>query len=560
MTYGHAVDAGFFLDDTTSIRDQRVMMSDDPSSILRTFPMRAVGYYTFWANYQLFGESPSAFRVVNLAIHWLASVSVFVFAQRLLAITGGRQRAEGAWIAGFAALIFLCHPLQTGAVTYIVQRLASLAALLFMVALTAWLFLRTTKKGLITKFLLAIIFLGATALALNTKQNTFTLFPIIILLELLILRSLSLKQAGLGSVVAFGGFVAAIVLLTDGLEKLDAMTRDTALISRWNYFSHQWVVLFIYLKKIVWPSPLMLEYGYDSTSFSLSLRTYAAVGHFLILSGAIWLSRRVPLVSFGVLFFYVTHSVESGVIPIRDLVFEHRNYLPMLGICIALLGAVNCVLTRAPHWRISVLGCAITTCVFLSWLTYDRNDLWTKPEEFLLHDVRLSDNSPRALHNLASWYQQAGQYDKALTTMRSLITANGGSLSLTYTTTYLSVMLNVGLHEEVLDLAEKLLDFTTNRYERAIVLRYMGTAFVGVADDEAAVDCFEEAMGVLQLDYESGLSYGYALIQVGRIGDAFRLIDGLRRRFGEREKVRRLTKIADTALQRQRARDALQPQ
>ena len=83
LTYHHVVDAGFFLDDTTSIRDQLVMMSADPSSIPNRFPMRSVGYYSFWANYQWSGESAAAFRLVNLAIHWVSSTAGSVVSERL---------------------------------------------------------------------------------------------------------------------------------------------------------------------------------------------------------------------------------------------------------------------------------------------------------------------------------------------------------------------------------------------------------------------------------------------------------------------------------------------
>jgi tetratricopeptide (TPR) repeat protein len=199
-----------------------------------------------------------------------------------------------------------------------------------------------------------------------------------------------------------------------------------------------------------------------------------------------------------------------------------------------------------------VVGCA-SLVLALSLVTRDRNVLWSTPEAFLKHDVTHSGESPRALHNLASWYQNDGQYDKALVVMRSLIAANNGSLSLTHTTTYLAVLLNVGLFDEVLDLSENLLAVAGNNYERAIVLRYMGTAFTGIADDEAAVDSFDEARRTLPLDYESGLSYGYSLIQIGEIEAAFTHIAEMKQRFGDRAKLRMLAKVADNALQASRA-------
>lgn len=552
--YSPGVDAGFFLDDTSSIRDQAVMMSDDPSSISRRFPMRAVGYYTFWMNYQWFGEDPAAFRLVNIAIHWLMSATVFVFCYRLLSTTSSHSRAATLWIAGFAALLFLCHPLQTGAITYIVQRIASLAGLFFMVALVAWLFLRSTKRGSLIKALWALVFIGSTALALNTKQNAFTLFPVILLLEVFVLRGVSWKQLFVGALVGVVVIVLAAFVAPELIAQLDAKTRDAPLISRWDYFSHQWVVLLVYLKKMIWPAPLMLEYGYEIGSFSLTWRIVAGLCHLIIIGWALRISRHFPLIAFGIGFFYITHSVESGLIPIRDLAFEHRNYLPIVGLCLALASALGWLVHKWPsHKNYMVVG-YVGLVLALSLVTRDRNVLWSTPEEFLRHDVTHSGESPRALHNLASWYQNDGQYDKALIVMRSLIKANNGSLSLTHTTTYLAVLLNVGLFDEVLDLSEKLLAAAGNNYERAIVLRYMGTAFTGIADDEAAVDSFDEARRTLPLDYESGLSYGYSLIQIGEIDAAFTHIAEMKQRFGDRTKLRMLAKVADNALQASRAK------
>ena len=551
LIYWPGLDAGFFLDDTTSIRDPLVMSSGGPSGIIDRYPMRAIGYLTFWVNYQWFGESPAAFRVVNVVIHWLATLFVYVFCRRILSIQSGDHKND-VWVAGFAAIIFLVHPVQTGAVTYIVQRLASLAALFSIMSLTAWLFLRTSTRGRLVRGSLLLGFICTLFLALNTKQNAFTVIPILILMEVLVLRGISLKNLYIAAGLA--GLTASLtfVIMPEVAAALDSFTREAPLISRWDYFSSQWVVLFVYLQKLVWPAPLMLEYGYDMNSFSLFSRYLAGTAHLLIITVALWLGRRFPLVTFSILFFYIAHSIESGLIPIRDLAFEHRNYFPMLGVSLLLGLGLRTALLNLPSGRAQLLGLSVLICSLLSWTTFERNELWSNPEEFLKHDVEQSAGSARALHNLASWYQNNGQYDMALATMRALVRANEGGLSLTHTTTYISVLLNVGLYSDVLGLASKILERASNNYERAIMLRYMGTAFTGLADDEAAVDTFEEAMMTLQLDYDSGLAYGYSLIQLGRISDAFEHIKEMRQRFGDREKLALLAREGDRALRQRR--------
>ena len=559
VIYWPGLPAGFFLDDTTSLRDPLVLAGEDPSVIADRYPMRMIGYLSFWANYQWFGEAPSAFRVVNVVIHWLSSVFVFLFVNQLLKVQRPTNN-DNLWIAGAAAFVFLLHPLQTGAVTYIVQRLASLAALFSIMSLTAWLFMRTSTRGLAAKGMLLSVFLFTLLLALNTKQNAYTVFPIIILLEVVVLKGLSLRTLSVGSGIACILIVLTFAIMPEAVQTIDSFTREAPLVSRWEYFSSQWVVLLIYMQKLLWPAPLMLEYGYDVDSFSILSRMLAGAIHLAIIGSALWVSRRFPLMAFGILFFYIAHSVESGLIPIRDFAFEHRNYFPMLGASLLFGLGLSAVLNRYPLQKKRVIATTVVIFGALSWATYERNALWAKPEEFLKHDVEQSAGSARALHNLASWYQNDGQYDEALATMRQLVKVNDGGLSLTHTTTYIAVLLNVGLFNDALDLTSKILERASNNYERAIMLRYMGTAFTGLADDEAAVDSFEEAMMTLQLDYNSGLSYGYSLIQVGRISDAFEHIKEMRRRFGDREKLSLLVREADIALSQRRAEQAADTQ
>ena len=556
LVYGHAIDAGFFLDDNRSIRTSTLMSNTDPSGILRRYPGREVGYFTFWLNYQYAGENAAAFRGVNLAIHWLAGLLVFVFVRRLLSLEAGEKAHPYVLLgAAFAGLLFLLHPLQTGAVTYIVQRLASLTAVFYLVALIAWLELRARGRAWLPRILFFFLFGVAWALALKTKQNAVTLVPVIVFLEVFVLKSFRVTALRSLAFIVVTGLVVGLVAAVwpEWLSRLDTMSRETTSMTRWEYFSHQWVVLWIYLSKVIWPTPLLLEYGVAAGDFSVLLRALSGLAHLGLIAAALFVGRRAPLIAFGVAFFYSAHAVESGIFPIRDLAFEHRNYLPMVGICVALGAAVA---ESAHRFAGRIPQLAIVLTVFLlgfSWTTYERNALWTDPEAFLKHDVTHSDQSPRALNNLAAWYQNEARYPESVEIMRQLLQSSDNQLTEPQVVLYLSILINVGLYNDAIDIADQLLTFTTNRYNRGQILRLMGIAFTGKADDQAAVDAFEEAQMTIQLDYESGLAYGYSLVQLGRIEDAFALIKRHKERFGNRPKIAMLARTADLALQKQRS-------
>ena len=556
LGYGHAIDAGFFLDDNRSIVRSTIMSNPDPSGILRRYPGREVGYFTFWLNYQYAGQDAAAFRAVNLVIHWAAGLLVFLLTRRLLSLASDKDDPTPILLgAGFAGLLFLLHPLQIGAVTYIVQRLASLTAVFYLLALISWLEFRLKGKTWPSRALFFLLFGVSCTLALNTKQNAVTLLPVIVFLELFILRSFKVTVLRALSFVALLGFAAILVWVVspDWLLKLDAMTRETNSMTRWEYFSHQWVVLWIYLSKVVWPAPLMLEYGITAGDFSPFARAFAGLCHLSIIVAALYYWRRAPLITFGVAFFYSAHAVESGVFPIRDLAFEHRNYLPMAGICIALGAVVTFLARRLTSWGLQLTAGATLVLSVFTWATYERNALWANQEAFLKHDVKFSNQAPRALNNLASWYQNEARYPESIEIMRQLLQRSDNQLTEPQVVLYLSILINVGLYDDAIEIADQLLDFTSNRYNRGQILRLMGIAFTGMADDQAAVDAFEEAMMTIQLDYESGLAYGYSLVQLGRVEDAFVLIKSHKERFGERPKLTMLARNADLALQRQRS-------
>jgi hypothetical protein len=104
-----------------------------PPALRYAFMTRMLGYLTFAVNYHLHGLDVTGYHVVNLAIHILNGMFVFLILRATLSTNrftdaaGGQVYAKDL-IAGMIAMLFVSHPIQTQAVTYISQRFASLAA------------------------------------------------------------------------------------------------------------------------------------------------------------------------------------------------------------------------------------------------------------------------------------------------------------------------------------------------------------------------------------------------------------------------------------------------
>ena len=109
------------------------------------FRVRFIGFLSFALNYALHGDAVEGYHVVNLAIHLVNALLVYCFVRltfrtpffgvqcSTFEVQGSKPATfllpPSSFIPLFAALLFVSHPVQTQAVTYIVQRIASLATL-----------------------------------------------------------------------------------------------------------------------------------------------------------------------------------------------------------------------------------------------------------------------------------------------------------------------------------------------------------------------------------------------------------------------------------------------
>jgi len=127
----------------------------------------------------------------------------------------------------------------------------------------------------------------------------------------------------------------------------------------------------------------------------------------IALGVAAWRTR--PIVSFGVLFHYLAHVVESSVIPIPELAFEHRTYLPNVGLCL-LAGWV--MLAELPRWsrdRRPVVAAIALILGLLAVTTWQRNQRWRDPVTFWRHNTECEPTKARAWGNLGKHLVLAGR-------------------------------------------------------------------------------------------------------------------------------------------------------
>ena len=420
LCYGHTLDVPFYLDDNNSLRGNEAIQQVDLGTLWGLYAARIVGYLTFALDYAVHGYSLTGYHLVNILIHVLATFMAYQVALALLKTPRLESMANEQailWLPLITALIFAIHPLQIQAVTYIVQRLASLVALFYLSSLYCYLQFRlskTPKKKIIFGFLLII----SGCLALFTKQNAVTIPLVFLLLEWIFFnpqRKIIIAGAICTSIGLLGAYLLFPIVLNQELFAfISERTRETGLLSRIEYLSVQMYVLWSYILRFLLPVNLALiyEYAVPESFFSPGI-FFPAVFHAGLILAAVLNRKAFPLAAFGILFYYTAHLVESSIIPIRDFAFDHRTYLPNFGLCLLVGSLVVAYLSRKPLTK-AVLLLVCLVVLLLVALTWSRNQLWRDPIAFLQHEVEINNDSFTSYCFLGEAYYSAGQLTEAI--------------------------------------------------------------------------------------------------------------------------------------------------
>lgn len=412
LTYGHTLNVPWYMDDLRAIVENRSIHQLQQAFAELFTVQRGFANLTFALNYRFGGTDVTGYHLVNIGIHLATSCLVFlllkrVFRERLLLALGG-------------ALIFVAHPLQTQAVTYIVQRMTSLAALFFFLAIYLFIRYRETPESRLTRA--RLFYAGALlcgTLAVHIKQNTAILPVALVLFERYFLpaegrsswRHLLVRVAPFAVVP---GVLAAYSLLVpmlsgQGISHVGGMPDLVHLrhLSPLNYLVTEFSVIWLYLRLLFLPFGQVLDYDYPIVATIWQWKNLIAfLGVATLLTTAALLRKRLPYVSAGILWFFLALAVESTIIPL-DPVFEHRLYLPMFGFALVVMTAI----TGLP--RKAGLVATVLIIAALAVLTWKRNDLWNDQQAFYEDNLRRAPASERVHLDLANVYRKQGRLSDA---------------------------------------------------------------------------------------------------------------------------------------------------
>jgi len=422
LVYSNSFNNSFQLDDNHTILTNEHI--SDPSyyltinKILTLTNVRMLASLSYCLNYWIGGLDVTGYHIFNLLIHIISGLVIYQLTRiiiRILLLKGNKVNI----IPLFTALIFVSHPVQTEAVTYITQRMASMAALFYLSGITVFLIGRLNHGNKtiyfsISMYVLAVIFF---ILSMWSKENAITYPLVILLVEIYFVRS---KENKLNKRFIFSYLIVLLFLVTyrylsGGLPVVHAET------SRLDYLFTEFKVIITYLRLLFVPYNQQVFYDYPVSKSLFEIPVFLSViALLLILSAAVYLFKKNKLISFGIIWFFLTVAAESSFIPVKYFICEYRLYLPMFGYALFLASTVSLLVDNNKFAKYAI-GFLVIYVLFLSISTYKRNFDWRDPVTLWSDNLSKAPGHPVVHFNLGYYYVTSGSNVQALNVLNRSI-------------------------------------------------------------------------------------------------------------------------------------------
>jgi len=432
LVYSNTTGSPFIFDDHPNIRENpyvRITNFDLKQLYNAGFKSpnarRPVANISFALNYYLGKYHVAGYHIVNIIVHLVNGILVYFLAliifkqashtrdRKILQIRTGSIPL----MSFFAALIFITHPVQSQSVTYIVQRMNSMAAMFYLCSLLFYIYGRLVR----IKWQQWALFGGCLLswiLAIGCKEIAATLPLIILLYEWYFIQDLKTDwiRQNIKCVAGLCAVFCLMIFIFLGKNPVDNILasyagRDFTLLER--VLTQPRIVVF-YISLLFCPLPSrlnLLHFFTTSHALTAPLTTlFSLLVIFSLLGFAIYIAKKQRLISFFILWFFINLIIESSVIGL-EMVFEHRLYLPMFGFAALSAYFLFGVLSKQQSGAI-----AVSVIVILSFAaaTYARNSAWQDETTLLSDIISKNPQSHRAHNNLGVVLNRQGRTKEAM--------------------------------------------------------------------------------------------------------------------------------------------------
>lgn len=389
---------------------------------------RFFGFYrplqmmTYVMDYSLWELDERGYHITSVAFHILAGLGLFW----LLNVLFGNS-----FLSFFTSALFLVHPVNTGAVSYIAGRADPMAVLFMMLAFVFYVKtlerkeIPTKKKSRIGSNLPYFSLMVVSYIsALLSKEMSLILPFLILLYHFSFGKKINTKSITTLFVIT----VVYLILRTTAL-KHTMMATETYRTDVFQRFPGFFMAFLSYLRLLVVPVDLHTEYG--NALFS-SYDPRAIAGVILIVAfivAAFLIKKKNKIVFFGMAWFFVCLLPVSNLYPINAYMAEHWLYLPAIGIFLVVAHGLDVLRKKAikssrgglnlPYCFVMCIAAGLLA--LYSYFTIEQNKTWREPILFYERTLKYAPRSMRVLNDLGRLYAHKGRDEDAIKMYRNTI-------------------------------------------------------------------------------------------------------------------------------------------
>lgn len=526
--YSNTLRVPFLFDDIGRIVDEPAIRTVWPPSVAMQNSNRPFAQYTFALNYACHKYDVWGYHAVNLTIHVLSALALFGFARSTLRRCAPKYSDHSTLIAFSIAIVWVVHPLNTQAVTYIVQRLESLMGLAYLATLYCFAksqdgFAKSPDARQNWAWLLGSV--ATCAFGMGCKEVMVSA-PLIVLWYDRAFVSCSWRELfdarkSYYALLACTWGVLAWSMLHYGSDYANGTLLHVAGLTSWTYLLSQSTVIVHYLSLAFWPVAQCVYPAWPvSHSIQEVLPQFALISGLLLLT--LWAIAYRPRWSFLGGCFFLVLAPTSSVIPIKDLAFEHRMYLPLAALISLLLVGFYEMVSRIGLGNLLASRLHLMATFFVATLlgvtAFERNKVYES-------EISLwKDTLVKAPRNVPVWVGLGGilakekKYEEAREHFeRALEVAPNDSNA---NTSYAGLLIELGEYERAGDHLATALQSDSSNVD---AITNMGHLQSRLGNYIAAAKCFEAAVLNSPNDEELQSSLIASQIRGGNLSDAERL-------------------------------------
>ena len=416
VVYWNSVYSDFVFDDQQIVmQNPQILNIHSIGDIARAaMGWRQLLFFSYGLNYYWSGVDAKGYHVVNIVLHAINVILVYFIIYEV----AGRYHDDGRYAALAGAAVFSVHTLLSSAVSYIAGRSSVLCAIFYFTAVL--LFLKALNDEELPSRRAVYVVLAAFAgfFGWQAKQEVLTLPGV--LAALLWLRSEKKDLRYVAALAALPLVIAAtmwsqlkpLFATVMGNKVLVAAGFDAVLEPATYFRTYITSIVWYYIPRFAFPAALNADPHIEAALHWYSPLFVIAVA---VIAFLIWLVVRKKssdgLLTAGLAAILLSPLTAYALIPLADVVLEHRAYIPGLGIGLLAASLFRWLSRQYPAARtLAPLACVVV----LGVMTIQRNPVFANNVKLWEDAVQKSPKKARAVFNLGAAYQNAGRPGDAI--------------------------------------------------------------------------------------------------------------------------------------------------